>query len=679
MMKLDIKNLFNPQHILHVGNMRAKFFASGSFDGITDVREEILHGWKVSYDRGYRTPDFKKPVVTDLYLRTQKEEELLAIAVPYMERLYTFLQNDTFWITLLDRDGVILKLVGSDTMLKELAATGLIEGSNRGSDAPYGGLFHLVFTYKKPFILVSTEHASSIDDNLAGGACPIIDPETKEILGFIAVSGHWWYSHQHTLGLAVIAAEAISKQYALEKATKRLYAMSQSLKKVNSRLYTTLDSIKTGIIYCNEEGNIKVINEGAVKLLGIRKDLKDVPGTNVCPYFDSKLSMDKIAANTKNGETYCYELVSSGCPDFVHKRNYLLYCYIRRINIGEKEQEYIITISKQTEAHLNATKMIYAEPTFSFDDIIGSSDAIRQVKTIAELGAAHNPSILITGESGTGKELFAQSIHNASSRRNGPFVAINCGAIPRTLIESELFGYEKGAFTGADKKGHPGKFELANGGTLFLDEIGDMPYDVQVTLLRVLQTQTVTRIGGAKPIQIDVRIVSATNKDLRKCIENHTFREDLYYRLNVFTIPLPPLRERGRDIEEIARYFLTVYNKIYDKHVADIEEDVLRAFHAYRWPGNIRELENVMERAVILCKRDYVTLIDIPDAIGKKAEEAAPPLAVGWPLRHERERIEAALKEHKGNMSHAAKELGMSRPTLYKRVKEYGIDKRNFE
>lgn len=679
MIKLDIKNLFNPQHILHVGNMRAKFFASGSFDGITDVREEILHGWKVSYDRGYRTPDFKKPVVTDLYLRTQKEEELLAIAVPYMERLYTFLQNDTFWITLLDRDGVILKLVGSDTMLKELAATGLIEGSNRGSDAPYGGLFHLVFTYKKPFILVSTEHASSIDDNLAGGACPIIDPETKEILGFIAVSGHWWYSHQHTLGLAVIAAEAISKQYALEKATKRLYAMSQSLKKVNSRLYTTLDSIKTGIIYCNEEGNIKVINEGAVKLLGIRKELKDVPGTNVCPYFDSKLSMDKIAANTKNGETYCYELVSSGCPDFVHKRNYLLYCYIRRINIGEKEQEYIITLSKQTEAHLNATKMIYAEPTFSFDDIIGSSDAIRQVKTIAELGAAHNPSILITGESGTGKELFAQSIHNASSRRNGPFVAINCGAIPRTLIESELFGYEKGAFTGADKKGHPGKFELANGGTLFLDEIGDMPYDVQVTLLRVLQTQTVTRIGGAKPIQIDVRIISATNKDLRKCIENHTFREDLYYRLNVFTIPLPPLRERGRDIEEIARYFLTVYNKIYDKHVADIEEDVLRAFHAYRWPGNIRELENVMERAVILCKRDYVTLIDIPDAIGKGAEEAAAPLAVGGLLRHERERIEAALREYKGNMSHAAKGLGMSRPTLYKRVKEYGIDKQNFE
>ena len=567
-------------------------------------------------------------------------------------------------------------------MLKELAATGLIEGSNRGSDAPYGGLFHLVFTYKKPFILVSTEHASSIDDNLAGGACPIIDPETKEILGFIAVSGHWWYSHLHTLGLAVIAAEAISKQYALEKATKRLYAMSQSLKKVNSRLYTTLDSIKTGIIYCNEEGTIKVINEGAVKLLGIRKELKDVPGTNVCPYFDSKLSMDKIAANTKNGETYCYELVSSGCPDFVHKRNYLLYSYIRRINIGEKEQEYIITLSKQTEAHLNATKMIYAEPTFSFDDIIGSSDAIRQVKTIAELGAAHNPSILITGESGTGKELFAQSIHNASSRRNGPFVAINCGAIPRTLIESELFGYEKGAFTGADKKGHPGKFELANGGTLFLDEIGDMPYDVQVTLLRVLQTQTVTRIGGAKPIQIDVRIVSATNKDLRKCIENHTFREDLYYRLNVFTIPLPPLRERGRDIEEIARYFLTVYNKIYDKHVADIEEDVLRAFHAYRWPGNIRELENVMERAVILCKTNVVVLKDIPrdiTLIGGGGGCMIGQRIINSTTIANQEQIEETLRRHKGNMSHAAKELGMSRPTLYKRVKEYGIDKRKFE
>lgn len=678
-MKLDIKNLFNPQHILHVGNMRAKFFASGSFDGITGIREEILYGWKVSYDRGYRSPDFKKPVVTDLYLRTQKEEELMAIAVPYMERLYSFLQNDTFWITLLDRDGVILKLVGSAEMLKELAATGLIEGSNRGSDAPYGGLFHLVFTYKKPFILVSTEHASSIDDNLAGGACPIVDSQTKEVLGFIAVSGHWWYSHQHTLGLAVIAAEAISKQYALEKASKRLYAMSQSLKKVNSRLYTTLDSIKTGIIYCNEDGNIKVINESAVKLLGIKKELKDVSGTNICHYFDQKLSMEKIAANTKHGETYCYELINSGCPDFVYKRSYLLYCYIRRIHICDKEQEYIITISKQTEAHLNATKMIYARPTFTFSDIIGSSEAIMQVKNIAELGAAHNPSILITGESGTGKELFAQSIHNASSRRHGPFVAINCGAIPRTLIESELFGYEKGAFTGADKNGHPGKFELANGGTLFLDEIGDMPYDVQVTLLRVLQTQTVTRVGGTKPIQIDVRIISATNKDLRQCIANHTFREDLYYRLDVFSIPLPPLRERGNDIDEIAQHFLSVYNRIYGKEVASISNDVLQAFHAYRWPGNIRELENVMERAVILCKRDVVTLIDIPDAIGRGAKEKAPPLAVGWAYRTERKCIEAALQQYRGNMSHAAKYLGMSRPTLYKRIKEYGIDKKKFE
>ena len=310
--------------------------------------------------------------------------------------------------------------------------------------------------------------------------------------------------------------------------------------------------------------------------------------------------------------------------------------------------------------------------------LIGHAPAMQDVfRAIGRLSQS-NVTVLLTGESGAGKEVVARAIWKHSRRSRAPFIAINMAAIPRELLESELFGHEKGAFTGATST-RLGRFEQAKGGTLFLDEIGDMPYDVQVTLLRVLQTQTVTRIGGTKPIQIDVRIVSATNKDLRKCIENHTFREDLYYRLNVFTIPLPPLRERGRDIEEIARYFLTVYNKIYDKHVADISEDVLRAFHAYRWPGNIRELENVMERAVILCKRDYVTLIDIPDAIGRRADEAAPPLAVGWPLRHERERIESALKEHKGNMSHAAKELGMSRPTLYKRVKEYGIDKRKFE
>ena len=462
--------------------------------------------------------------------------------------------------------------------------------------------------------------------------------------------------------------------------------MSQSLKKVNSRLYTTLDSIKTGIIYCNEEGTVKVINEGAVKLLGIKKDLKDVPGTNVCPYFDSKLSMDKIAANTKNGETYCYELVSSGCPDFVYKRNYLLYCYIRRINIGEKEQEYIITLSKQTEAHLNATKMIYAEPTFSFDDIIGSSDAIRQVKTIAELGAAHNPSILITGESGTGKELFAQSIHNASSRRNGPFVAINCGAIPRTLIESELFGYTAGSFTGAAKGGKAGKFELADGGTIFLDEIGEMPLFMQAKLLRALQSGEIQKIGSDTMQKVDVRVIAATNRNLKQMVRDGKFREDLYFRLNTFTIVIPPLRERGEDVLLLAEHFLGKFSKKYGK-TGRLSSAVQRFFLSYAWPGNVRQLESCMEYAVIVCGDGEIRMEHLPEELQGLSDngertDAAEASAAGAPhglkadiQAMERDYILRVLKETGGNKTKAMEVLGISRRTFYKKWKLYGLDK----
>ena len=673
MLTESIKDLFDPQHIQHVGRMRDKFFSTGDARNINGVREEILLGWKLSYEKGF--PGVQKPVVQDLGKRIEKSAELMEVAVPYMEKLHRFLQQDSFWVTLLDADAVILKLVGAEKMLAELAATGLVEGSNRGSEVPYCGLFHSVYILQRPFILVSTEHACSVDDNLAGAACPIWDRRTKKPVGFIAVSGHWWDSHLHTLGLAIIAAEAISQQLALKRDERQIYAMNQSINKMNRRLQTTIESVDSGVVYFNEGGKIKTINRNAARFLGIKKNTEDILGMNILLFLDKKITMKEVFANTKNGDTYCYDLTAPARSDLASQGEYPLYCDIKLIPNDDHTIEYIMQLSKRDEAHLKAANMVYSKPSFTFEDIIGSSQPMLAAKKTAALGAKHDPAILISGESGTGKELFAQAIHNASDRSGGPFIAINCGAIPRSLIESELFGYEKGAFTGADKNGHPGKFELANGGTLFLDEIGDMPYDVQVTLLRVLQTKEVLRINGVKPIKIDVRIISATNKNLQEGIDNRTFRDDLYYRLNVFSISLPPLRDRDEDIEQLARYFLDKYNRVYNPRVKTIASEALHYLNEYSWPGNIRELENVVERALILCQSWQIGAEDLPASLTQDLHRVKTFTANTCGHSSEKDEILLALEKYSGNLTQAAKYVGLSRPTLYKRMKAYHINK----
>ena len=289
---------------------------------------------------------------------------------------------------------------------------------------------------------------------------------------------------------------------------------------------------------------------------------------------------------------------------------------------------------------------------------------------------------MLTGESGTGKELFAQAIHSASERGDRAFIAINCGSLPRSLIESELFGYERGAFTGAKREGQAGKFELANGGTLFLDEIGDMPADVQVSLLRVLQNKEIVRIGGSHPIKIDVRVIAATNKDLLKAIENNTFRSDLYYRLNVLSIHIPALRERGGDVRVLANYFLKKYGSDSAKPVQGFTDEAYQLLEHYTWPGNIRELENAMERATIVGQEEFITAADLPEAVRSSSPEVerqrgANHLDTDGSLSGaEQSIILRALEEKNGNVTEAALLLGVSRRTLYRKLQKYGIKSR---
>lgn len=274
-------------------------------------------------------------------------------------------------------------------------------------------------------------------------------------------------------------------------------------------------------------------------------------------------------------------------------------------DLGEKvPQGGVLTFSDLESTHKNTFRAIEHGTAFTFDDIIGTSHAITQVKQHALTASKYDSNILLTGETGTGKELFARAIHNASPRRDYPFVAVNCTAIPESLLESELFGYEAGAFTGAGKNGKPGKFELANHGTLFLDEIGDMPLFLQAKLLRATQNMEITRVGGLYQKRIDARIISATNQDLEEHIRTHRFRDDLYYRLCVAPISLPPLKQRLDDIPVLADYFITRYAHQFSKVVSGLTDDALDLLMEYDWPGNARELENVIEYAVNVFLQD---------------------------------------------------------------------------
>ncbi|NLP12304.1 sigma-54-dependent Fis family transcriptional regulator [bacterium] len=313
---------------------------------------------------------------------------------------------------------------------------------------------------------------------------------------------------------------------------------------------------------------------------------------------------------------------------------------------------------------------------YTFDNIIGQSGVMQDVFKAVEKVINSNVTVLIQGESGTGKELIARAIHfHSKARANKPFVAVNCSALPESLLESELFGHEKGSFTGAAGR-RIGKFEMANTGTIFLDEIGLMTPATQSKVLRILQEREFERVGGNELIKVDVRVISATNKDLEEEMKKSEFREDLYYRISVFPIKLPPLRERREDIPLLAAHFLNKFNQHEGKQIEGISPDALDLMMAYNWPGNVRELENAMERAVVLAAGNEILAKDLPAAVrslGEKRIYESDNTLASWIEKLEEEALRQALLECEGNISATAKKLGIGRATIYRKAKKYGL------
>ena len=349
-----------------------------------------------------------------------------------------------------------------------------------------------------------------------------------------------------------------------------------------------------------------------------------------------------------------------GAYDYIEKP----FCPERAELLIEKLVEHQGLIEENISLHQKL------EERYRFENIIAKSPKMQQVIEVIKVVAKSNATVLITGDTGTGKELVARAIHSQSYRKDKPFVAVSCAALPESLLESELFGHEKGSFTGAyvQKKG---KFEVANRGTLFLDEIGEMSANIQVHLLRVLEEKEFTRVGGNELIKVDVRVISATNRDIKKAVAKGQFREDLYYRLNVVTIELPPLRERREDIPLLAQHFLKEFALENQKEIAGFSPEATDFLLRYEWPGNVRELENAIERAVILAKDSHIEVADLPQESLTMTHSVPSGKDLG---EVEKNHILNILNETGGNYSEAARILGISRMTLYNKAKAYGLN-----
>jgi len=412
---------------------------------------------------------------------------------------------------------------------------------------------------------------------------------------------------------------------------------------------------------------IKKLQENSCDLVLTDLQMEKMDGMQVLDYVKRKYPTIPVLIITGYGTVKtAVEAMHRGALDYITKPidNEELKLIIRRA----LEVQNITLENKRLSQGL--------KQKFSFESIIGNSPALNYVKKLADEVSNTGMTVLITGESGTGKELLARAIHYKSERSRFPMVTINCAAIPETLLESELFGYEKGAFTDA-KISKPGRIQMGNKGTIFLDEISEISPRTQVKLLRVLQEKEIEPLGSTKPVKVDVRIIAATNKDLMELIKEEKFREDLYYRLNVFPLQLPPLRERKGDVRILAEFLLEKFNVEMGKRFKCFSEEALRILEDYPWPGNIRELQNMVERVLLTCKREVVEPQDLPDNLGQILSNLIQPpslLSLGLSIEDiEKRVIEEALEKTQGNVSDASRLLGVTRNTLRYRIQKYGL------
>lgn len=648
----------------HIEGLREEILKAG----VDKDKPYVARGWKRCLSLNINPYDGKCSRILkgrELEELLEENRELIGFAKPFMKNLYAFVKDSGFVVVLADRKARILEVLGDRLILNSSQEQlNFVRGACWDEQYVGNTAINSAIVEGKPLQISGDEHYCTIHRGWACSAAPIYS--NNEVIGVLNVSGYKNMVHPHTLGMVVAAAKAIETKIEVE-------ITSSELRIQNKYQHAVVESISDGLLTIDNKGYVTYINEIGSDILGI--DRKVCIGKLISDLVDFKPVVLNVL-ETGKGYTDKEFIVTSKSGVKLHFVKTAV--PIRDENGNITGVVDIFRKIKRVQKMVN--DMVGAYANFTFEDIVGDSESLKGSIRLAKIAAKSSSAVLIQGESGTGKELFAHAIHNASSRKDQPFITVNCAAIPRELIESELFGYEAGAFTGALKNGHSGKFELANGGTIFLDEIGDMPLDMQAKLLRVLQEKQITRVGGTNIFNVDVRIISATNKNLFEECSQGNFRRDLYYRLNVLNIEIPPLRERKGDIEGLVDYFIRKMGQNLDKGVTGICGQALKCLKDYNWPGNIRELQNIIERAINICQGKQIMVNDLAPVIlrgvlGKPAAEEPVQDSVFLESIEDMEKraITKALEVMRGNISQAAEVLKVSRNTLYNKIKKYGI------
>ncbi|MFC7392261.1 sigma 54-interacting transcriptional regulator [Scopulibacillus cellulosilyticus] len=565
-----------------------------------------------------------------------------------------------------------------DETMTVVAATGQcknrINTKEEHGEKDAGYLYGRVLTTNKAFVVEDARNDPTYDPSFSTGqveevaeiCCPIdYNGEVIGVIGLIAFneSHHrrLMDNQEHMLNFLQRMAQLLTSKVSEREAVKQW-------KLATSRLNTLIESIHEGIIAIDEKGVITHCNRTAEVL--IRQKKEALIGKRLDEIWKGSPMLEVL----KTGVGYTEK------EEIYELNNHHMHLVVTAMPIRNHIKTYGVVSSFRRMADVR--KLAYSLTTgrkgLSFSDIIGESKILKKVKKLAYQVSNSDSNIMLTGESGTGKDFFANAIHTASARANGPFISVNCGAIPETLLESELFGYEKGAFTGANKEGKIGKFEMADGGTIFLDEIGDMPLHLQVKLLHVLQNKVIERVGGRKMIPIDVRVIAATNKSLETMIQEGEFRSDLYFRLNVIPLSIPPLRNRKEDIPLLMEHFLKDIRGKLAKSINGFHPDVIEMFQNYSWPGNVRELENAVEYAVNMETENEITISSIPARIANQQEVSMTAKgSLKERLRqHEKVILKDMLNEYGTSLKakkEMASQLKISLATLYRKFEEYEL------
>lgn len=632
----------------------------GQIDPDIAIHKYICQSWERS--RQYKVDPFKR-TNTDVLdedefnLVLKKNQTLLDFAIPSMEDISEFTKDSNFCIALCDNNGIILKMIGDEMELAFADYSNFSERADWSEKVMGTNAVGLVLTLDQPVQVFGYEHFCKCAALSTCSAAPIHNLE-GDIVGVLDLTGPYKDVNFHTLGMVFAAARAIERKIALCKAYTEI-------EHANTVKDSVMESVSEGIIALDGNGIIIQANSRLCKLLGI--DIHKCIGQNLFALLPENNYLENMIKSSKSFFNETIQIKTS-----TEKKKFIMTCSPLFHGNQNKPDGAAIILN---ELHHVVKKIIRPRSAITFDSLIGESSTFKLALEQAKMAAETSSNVLLLGESGVGKELFANAIHNAGNRKNETFITVNCGAIPRELITSELFGYDEGAFTGARKGGHPGKFELADQGTIFLDEIGEMPIDLQATLLRVLDDKTITRVGGNNVIPTNIRLISATNKNLLKEVKSHNFRNDLYFRLNVISITIPSLRERKGDIPILVEYFIRIISSRIGKKVTKIEPKIMDILLSYDWPGNIRELSNVIERAINLARNETITADLLPPELNEISSGSNIAVWEKFPTKDnvEEQLIRNYLSKYEDNKSEVAKALNISRSSLYRKMTKYKI------